>query len=220
MDNLSLTSLSERKKDDCLFVSQNEPLSNISLKTTNFDVSLDLSDASWTNEIVEIHHIPARKVRYTRYEHFAKFINAMYPNNRNILSVGCGLGEETYLLSKLGYNVTGIDSHSCNPHYDINFKVQTFTLDTDIMDYDLITGLHCCSATEKIIRNCLKHDKEFVVTLCEVNPGLQKPDIVTRKQYIDYLKGISSKLKLTILPIYEPITCEMWGETIYYKKKI
>lgn len=215
-----LTNLIYNKIDSnsCLIASEKPP-EQFKLETPINFVGNEDGDL-WTNEVEEILNVPARKVRYNKYEHFSKFINAMYPDYKNILSVGCGLGEETYLLSKLGYNVTGIDSNPCSPSHNINFRRQTFTLDTDITDYDLITGLHCCDASEKIIRNCLNNDKEFVVTLCEINQGIKKKNITTRKQYVDYLKGISSKLKVTILPIYNPLTCQLWGETIYYKKKI
>ena len=94
-----------------------------------------------------------------------------------------------------------------------------FDLNTDISIFDLVIGLHCCEACELVIRNCVKNDKEFAIVLCEVNRGLENDKIRTRKPYIDYLKGISCKLKMTKLPIFEPIECLEWGETIYLKKE-
>ena len=167
-----------------------------------------------------------REKRFNRYEHFTKFINAMYPNAKNILDVGTGNSESSILLKKLGYNVTAMDIFNFFQiavlnHHQINYIINHFDLKTDIQDYDLVTGLHCCTGIEKIIRNCLYEDKEFVVTICEKNQGLYqtKPNN-TRKEYIEYLKNISSKIKMTKLPIYDLNEEEYFGETIYYKKSL
>lgn len=166
-----------------------------------------------------------REYRYNKYEHFTKFVNAIYPNSKNILDVGCGNAETSILFKQLGYNVTAIDTFDIYQlailtHYSIPYIPDYFTEYTDISKYDLITGLHCCEAIEEIIRNCITNDKEFVVTICENNQGsLQLTPNKTRKDYINYLKEISNKIKMTKLPIYDPLEEEYWGETIYYKKR-
>lgn len=165
-----------------------------------------------------------REKRFNRYEHFTKFIYAMYPNANKILDVGSSNSESSILLKKLGYNVTAMDIFNFFQvavlnHHQINYTIDYFDLHTDISSYDLITGLHCCTGIEKIIRNCINQDKEFVVTICENNQGMyQSEPNKTRKEYIDYLKNISSKLKMTKLPIYDLNEEEYFGETIYYKK--
>lgn len=166
------------------------------------------------------HHMNAktlREKRYTKYEHFTKFINAMYPNHKNILDVGCAKGESTSLLQELGYNVTAIDKFDTYQKIlltarKINYTYGYFDLNTDTSQYDLITGLHCCEGIEMIIRNCLRNDKEFVVTVCETKKGLYQEEFSrNRKQYIDYLKGVSNKIKMTILPIYDDFYEYHWG---------
>lgn len=161
-----------------------------------------------------------KTLRYNRYEHFSKFIHAMYPNTKKVLEVGCGGGDLSILLTNLGYDVTAIDYIKYNnlERQGIKFNEEQFTLDYDISEYDLIVGLHCCEATELVIRNCINNDKEFALVICEKHQGLENKNIKTRNQYIKYLKKISNNLKMADLPIFEELVNTHWGETIYYKK--
>ena len=182
--------------------------------------SVNLSSVDWGYEAIEIGS-NKRSIRYNRYEHFSKFIQAMYPGAKKMLEVGCGAGDLSKLLTELGYEVTALDYVKYNDldKQGIEFFEKEFTLDTDISDYDLVVGLHCCDATERVIRNCINNDKEFAVVVCEKHQGLENNNIKNRKQYIKYLKNISSRLKVTDLPIYEFLVNSHWGETIYYKKE-
>lgn len=181
----------------------------------------DLSNTTWGNEAIEL-GANKRSIRYNRYQHFSKFIQAMYPEAKKILEVGCGGGDLSLLLKKLGYDVTAIDYIEYNDlnKQGIKFYEKEFTLNTDISEYDLVVGLHCCEATERVIRNCISNDKEFAVVVCEKHQGLENNNIKTRNQYIKYLKNLSDKLKITDLPIYEFLVNSHWGETIYYKKGV
>lgn len=181
---------------------------------------VNIQEANWSNEAI-LAGAKKSSLRYNRYEHFAKFIKAKYPDTKKILEVGCGDGLLSKLLTDLGYDVTAIDYIKYNnlEENGIKFKETTFELDTDISEYDLVVGLHCCEATERIIRNCLNNEKEFSVVVCEKRQGLENKKIKNRNQYIKYLKTISNKLKVTNLPIYEVLMNEFWGETIYYKKE-
>lgn len=180
----------------------------------------NLAGTFWKNEAIEM-GANKRSIRYDRYEHFSKFIKAMYPDAKRVLEVGCGAGYLSILLTKLGYEVTALDYIKYNDldKQGIEFYEKQFTLDTDISQYDLVVGLHCCEATEIVIRNCIANDKEFAVVVCEKHQGLENNHIKNRNQYIKYLKNISAKLKVTDLPIYEFLINSHWGETIYYKKE-
>lgn len=182
------------------------------------------SQTAWMPEILTV-GASYRQSRYSKYEHFCKFIQAKYPDSRRILDVGTGYGESSIILSKQGYEMTAMDhflEEELKKYESNNINVinSYFDLETNIDEYDLIIGLHCCGAIEPIIRKCLEKDKEFVVTLCELRQGMYGQSICTRKQYVDYLKGLSDGLKMTVLPIYESLTLEHWGETIYYKKEL
>ena len=156
------------------------------------------------------------------YQHFAKFIKSMYPDHQKILDVGCGMGQTSIFFSRLGYNVTAMDTLKYNylHLHNIPFIHQEFTMDTNIDNYDLICGFHCCKAVEIIIRNCITANKELAVTICEVNNSLDGTNFLNRKQYIEYLKGINANLKVAMLPIYNNCNNNYEGETIYYKKLI
>ena len=182
--------------------------------------SVNLSNANWKYESIEMGS-NKRSIRYNRYQHFSKFIKAIYPDAKKILEVGCGAGELCQLLTELGYEVTALDYVKYNSldKQGIEFYEKEFTLDTDISEFDLVVGLHCCDATERVIRNCINNDKEFAVVVCEMHQGLENNNIKNRNQYIKYLKNISNRLKVTDLPIYEFLVNSHWGETIYYKKE-
>lgn len=153
------------------------------------------------------------------YKTFAEFVKTNFYNEQQILDVGCGSGELCTILYKYGYKVTGMDRENYSKIFldnNITFINNQFTLSTDITPYDLIIGFHPCEAAELIIRNSLKNDKECIVTLCEIHQGLEKKDIKSRKEYINYLMNISEKLKMVKLPIHGDN--DLWNETIYYKK--
>lgn len=157
-----------------------------------------------------------------KYKLFTNFIKKMYPDHKKILDVGSGFGTTSVLLSKLGYDVSTIDSFSTKEilkfmEYNINSINGYFDFNTDISCYDLITGLHCCQAIEKVIISSLENDKEFVVTLCETRHDLlYNKNIETREQYINYLMGLDKNIKIENLPIYADGEC--WGQTLYLKK--
>lgn len=159
------------------------------------------------------------------YKKYALFIKELFPQAKKVLDVGVGSGQSSIELQNQGFLVTSIDKtdlgvSSILKEKNIPFINNTFTLATDINSFDLIVGLHCCNAAEFIIRNCIENDIEFAVTLCELHQGLFSTTIKSRRQYIDYLKSISSNIKETIAPIYENNSSTSWKETIYYKKPL
>lgn len=156
-----------------------------------------------------------RKIN-NKYKTFSNFIYDNYPDSKKILDVGVGNASTSIFLSRLGYEVTAIDKF--NPvvldrikKNNIKYIDSYFTLDTNIDDYDLISGLHCCAGVELIIKKAIEEDKEFVVTVCEARGNMDK-----REDYINYLLSLDDRFKCDTLPIYIAGNC--WGETIYYKK--
>ena len=157
------------------------------------------------------------------YQKHALFVRELFPHAKMVLDVGIGSGQSSIELQKQGFIVTGMDKIDLGTSKileanNIPFIKDTFNLSTDINSFDLIIGLHCCNAAELIIRNCIENDIEFLVTLCEIHQGLSSGIIKNRRQYIDYLKSISSHIKETTAPIYEKNQNDSWKETIYYKK--
>lgn len=157
------------------------------------------------------------------YQKHALFVRELFPYAKRVLDVGVGFGQSSIELQKQGFIVTSMDKTDLGvskvlEKNNIPFIRDTFNLSTDINSFDLIIGLHCCGAAELIIRNCIENDINFLITLCEIHQGLNSSSIKSRRQYIDYLKSISSKIKETTAPIYENNPNSAWKETIYYKK--
>lgn len=167
--------------------------------------------------------LPRKKI-LSDHDHFARFISSKFPECKKVLDVGTGFGELSILLKKYGYDVTAMDIFSPMTVKILEaFNIKTIKnyldLKTNISEFDLIVGFHCCDASELIIRNALKSNKKFAVVLCEINQGLENKDIKTRRQYIDYLKGLDKRIRMTRLPIYDSIDSDYSGDTLYLKKK-
>ena len=68
---------------------------------------------------------------------------------------------------------------------------------TNIMRYDLIVGLEPCDATEHIIRQSLKYDKPFDVTLCyQEHSALDGTRFRTPEEWYESLGKISSSISI------------------------
>ena len=67
----------------------------------------------------------------------------------------------------------------------------------NISPYDLLIGLEPCDATEHIIRQSLKYNKPFEIALCyTAHKALVDCKIKTREDWYNYLKSISSEIKI------------------------
>lgn len=159
---------------------------------------------------------------FNKYKLFTQFISETYDINKKILDVGAGHASTSCLLSLYGFNVCAMDKFSKSTierlkRNNINFINDYFSLDTDISNYDLITGLHCCKAIELIIKSSILNDKEFLVTLCETRKDVSDSKLInTREDYINYLMNFDNNIKRYDMPIY--VDGECWGHTLYLKK--
>lgn len=153
---------------------------------------------------------------------FVLFINETF-KCYDILDVGTNNCNLSYILNEEGYNVDAMDYFTKEEmktyeKFGINCINDYFKIDTNLDNYDLVIAYHACLATELIIRNCIKNDKEFAVVLCEINKCLEEKEIKSRNDYVNYFLDISDKIRTTTLPLYKD-EHPSWKEIIYYKKE-
>ena len=68
---------------------------------------------------------------------------------------------------------------------------------TDISKFDLIVGLEPCDATEHIIRQGLKYEKPFEVSLCyQAHNGLNGQKFNTPEDWYKHLQQISNEVDI------------------------
>ena len=69
---------------------------------------------------------------------------------------------------------------------------------TDISNFDLLVGLEPCDATEHIIRQGLKYEKPFEVSLCyQAHNALNGTKFATPEDWYEYLQQISNEINIT-----------------------
>lgn len=69
---------------------------------------------------------------------------------------------------------------------------------TDISNFDLLVGLEPCDATEHIIRQGLKYEKPFEVSLCyQAHNALDGKTFATPEDWYEYLQRISNEINIT-----------------------
>src|SRR5574344_2460162 len=137
-----------------------------------------------------------KNVKQIKHEKIiSDFIGYNYQNKKKILEVGGGKGKLALNLKKKGYDVTIIDPYTPKYINLLGIKVYNhlFTENLKTEKYDLIIGIHSCSATELIIKNSIKNNKEFVVVPCE--PKKINGKLVNRSTWINYLKNLNDKIK-------------------------
>ena len=104
-----------------------------------------------------------------------KKIRNNFDITKNILEVGCGpvpafgniLAKEQLRLGSGTITVYDPRLVVEKPKYP-NMKLykKNFTLDTSVSNYDLITGIFPCEATEDIIKSACTNKKDFYVAMC------------------------------------------------------
>ncbi len=155
-------------------------------------------------------------IREPRHQTFGEEIIKKYPveNYKNVLDVGAGrVCRLSQYLEEKGYKVTAMDPDiriSKEEADEKNIKIikEKFSCDeysegkegTNIENYDLLIGLEPCDATEHIIRQCIKYNKDFEILLCaSPHNSIEGKKFNTREEWYNYLKSINSKLKLEII---------------------
>lgn len=148
---------------------------------------------------------------------FGNYIVQKYPldNYKNILDVGAGrVCKLSQFLAEKGYKVDAIDTDirlsnsEANDMGIVRISKYKFLCDeysnkgkgTNITNKDLVVGLEPCGATEHIIRQCLKYDKPFEVSLCYQNhKALNGQTFETPEDWYRYLKSISDDVKIQVV---------------------
>lgn len=150
----------------------------------------------------------------SRHVIFFRYLSNKYGNFKGLKTLDVGAGRMCHLsalLAKKGAHVTAIDPSirlTTKEAHDMKIKEiqkKIFVCDefarnnngTDISNSDLIVGLEPCMATEHIIRQGLKHDKPFDVTLCATNhSALNGEKFKNVEDWYKYLRGISCELEI------------------------
>ena len=128
---------------------------------------------------------------------------------KNVLDVGAGrVCKTSTALGNLGYSVTAIDPNIRLETKELKERKiksiikRPFVCDeysngngTNITRYDLIVGLEPCEASEHIIRQSIKYDKPFDVTLCyQEHRALDGSKFRTPEEWYEHLAKISSEV--------------------------
>lgn len=148
-----------------------------------------------------------------REDSFIKYLNKKYGSLRSakILDVGSGrVCALSKAMAEQGANVTAIDtnirlSSDALRKSKITAIKKLFRCDeyskngvgTNIEDFDLIVGLEPCDATEHIIRQSLKYDKPFDISLCAApHVSLSGQSFRSYMDWYKYLESISKEISI------------------------
>ncbi len=150
-----------------------------------------------------------------RFRAFACFIQMTYPHVRTVADVAGGCGNVSYHLCDLGYDATIIDDRDARlpswMHRELRKqsvkqgrlieipRIVKRVQEVDLRPFDLIVGLHPDEATEHVVREALKHDKDFAIVPCCVFPsdGVKR----SKEDWCAYLISLSPDIITTRLPI-------------------
>ncbi len=145
-----------------------------------------------------------------RTDTFIPHLIAKYNSSNKILDVGAG--RMCHLSTKLGergFKVVSMDpkirlkDNEIKPRKIQRIIKQPFYCDeygkgTDISNFDLLVGLEPCDATEHIIRQGLKYEKPFEVSLCyQAHDALNGTKFPTPEDWYEYLQQISNEINIT-----------------------
>lgn len=148
-----------------------------------------------------------------REQTFLKYLMNKYGsiNGVNVLDVGAGricvlsksIAEQGGIVSAMDTNIRLSDSTL--KKMNINAIKKMFRCDeytkngvgTNISNFDLIVGLEPCGATEHIVRQALKYDKPFDISLCAApHKSLSGEEFITYHNWYKHLQNISKEVKL------------------------
>lgn len=179
------------------------------------DSYLNKNKITINDEIFDFLQYEALIKKPNRINNFTRYITSKYSSNasiHNIADIGAGrMCRSNQRLVRSGYTVTAIDPNIRLTDEEINdmqrlhlirdyFYCDEFAPNnngTDVSKYDLLVGLEPCNATEHIIRQGLKYNKPFEVSLCyEAHDPLTAKKVNTPKDWYSYLKSISSEVKI------------------------
>lgn len=151
--------------------------------------------------------------KQTREDQFLNYVNTKYGIIRfkSILDVGAGrMCKLSKALAEYGNTLYAMDpeirlSKEEARESGIRIRKQNFICDkfaiagqgTDIRKYDYIFGIEPCGATEHIIRQGLKYDKPFDVSLCAApHMALNGRTFRNYEEWYEYLLSISDDVDI------------------------
>ena len=130
------------------------------------------------------------------YKGFIKILEDNFDLNNSILEIGAGT--IPILAKYLSDKEINIDILEPNIIFDklTNDKVikKKFDVKTNIDKYNLLIGYNPCGATEDIIKNAIKHNKDFCIALCGCCFLPEKYKNRTPDEWHNYLFSIANKL--------------------------
>lgn len=172
-------------------------------------------DEKWILDEVEDFLVWAGVYKHKKREEvFRDYIVSKYSPRlyKNVLDVGAGrVCKSSTMLGEAGYTVTAMDPDiRLQPKEIRDRKIRSiikrpFVCDqysrdgkgTDISHMDLVVGLEPCDATEHIIRQSLKYEKPFDVTLCyQEHDALNGRKFRTPEEWYEHLGRISTSIKI------------------------
>ncbi len=150
----------------------------------------------------------------SREANFKSYLNDKYGflTFRRVLDVGAGrMCKLSEMLAKKCPNVTAMDpkirlTDAEAAARNIKIKRDVFECDkfasdgrrgTSVSKYDLLVGLEPCDATEHIIRQGLKYDKQFDILLCAApHIALDGRTFRSYEEWYKHLESISSEVHI------------------------
>ena len=144
---------------------------------------------------------------------FMRYLTEKYRSFKNLRVLDVGAGRTCALsqsISKQGGKVTAMDtnirlSNDTLKKAKLVVAKKLFMCDdcasngkgTNIDRFDLIVGLEPCDATEHIIRQAIKYNKAFDISLCaSPHKSLDGKTFKTYEEWYDYLSSISKKVSI------------------------
>lgn len=144
-----------------------------------------------------------------RTETFVRHIISKYNSPCKVLDVGAGrMCNLSTALGKRGFKTTAIDPKIRLKDNEIKqrkiqkiikqpFYCDEYGKGTNISNFDLIVGLEPCDATEHIIRQSLKYEKPFEISLCyQAHDGLNGQKFATPEDWYEHLQQISNEINI------------------------
>ena len=148
-----------------------------------------------------------------REQTFTAYLIKKYGNLNGVKALDVGAGRICVLsksINEKGGKVTAIDTNIRLSEKELEklniavikklFRCDEFSKNgkgTNIHDYDLILGLEPCGATEHIIRQALKYDKPFDISLCAApHKGLNGETFKTHLEWYEHLAKISKEVSI------------------------
>ncbi len=141
------------------------------------------------------------------YQRHLKRIKKRFDITGNILDVGSGiipsfanmLAYEQLKLGKGTITLYEPQLLTTTPKYhNMTLHKEKFTEDTHIKEFDLITGIMPCAATESIVKAACKNRKDFYIAMCGCthfeNYYLYNFNMVSPERYQDYVIELTEDL--------------------------